>query len=304
MKKILITGATGFIGQELCKKLKDAGHQLVALSRRPETASELLPLNTEVFLWEKHNELPPLEAFKGVDVVINLSGETVTGRWSKGRRALIHDTRETGTKNLVEAIKTSGANPELFLSGSAIGYYGDRGDEELHEDSGAGDDFLANVCTSWEAAADAAKSDTTRVLKMRIGVVLGPGGGAIAAMKKFFSFFIGGPVGSGKQWWSWIHRDDLINLIVHCVDNKVEGVVNATAPNPVRQKDFAKAMGEAMKRPSFMPAPAFAIKAALGGFSVELLSSKQVLPKKALDLGFHFQYPEVGPALKEVLGDD
>ncbi len=303
-RTILITGATGFIGQELCASLQQAGHELVVLTRRPDEASALLPEGTRFFHWENHETIPPAEAFAGINAVIHLSGETVVGRWNANKKKAIHDTRVVGTANLVQGMQAAGATPEVFISASAIGYYGDRGDEELTEFEPAGDDFLADVCSGWEAAAREAESDATRGVQLRIGVVLGHGGGAVASMKTPFKLFCGGPVGNGRQWWSWVHRADVIGLIQYALDNPVQGALNATSPEPARQKDFAKAMGRAMKRPAFMPAPAFAIKAALGGFSTELLSSKRVLANRAVELGYTFQYPDLDAALAEVLSHD
>jgi len=302
-KKILVTGATGFIGQKLCAHLAESRHEIVALSRFPEKASEVLPSGTNVYLWQSHESEPPSEAFQEIDAVIHLAGENVAGRWTKSKQRAIHDSRVIGTRKLIATMRAADATPEVFISASAIGFYGDRADEVLTEESTGGSDFLAGVCAGWETAAQEAMSTTTRVVKLRTGIVLGRGGGALGAMKKIFALGMGGPIGSGKQWWSWIHISDLLNLIDHCLEHSLEGPINATSPNPVRQKDFAKAMGKALKRPAFMPAPAFAIKTVLGGFSTELLSSKNVLPNRALSSGYTFQYPEIAPALTDILTD-
>jgi uncharacterized protein (TIGR01777 family) len=201
----------------------------------------------------------------------------------------------------VEGIAKANPRPNILVSASAIGFYGDRGDEELTEDSKPGNDFLADTSRQWEAAANQARVHGVRVVTPRIGIVVGPGGGALQAMLTPFKLGAGGPLGSGKQWWSWIHRDDLAGLILFLLDGAYDGVVNATAPHPLRQKDFAKVLGAVLHRPAFMPAPAFALKLVLGGFSSELLSSKRVLPKKTLATGYRFQYPDLRPALEQAL---
>jgi uncharacterized protein (TIGR01777 family) len=195
------------------------------------------------------------------------------------------------------------SKPQVMVSASAIGYYGDRGDEELVEDSAPGNDFLAGVCQEWEKEAGKVEWGGVRSARVRIGIVLGPGGGALGAMLLPFKLGAGGPLGSGKQWWSWIHRDDLVALILYLIEHpEFSGSVNGTAPEPARQKDFARVLGRVLGRPALLPAPAFALKAVLGGFSTELLSSKRVLPKTTQDLGFRFQHPQLEAALRQALG--
>jgi hypothetical protein len=208
-----------------------------------------------------------------------------------------------GTANLAKSIVRLETKPQVLVSASAIGYYGDRGDEELAEDSGPGNDFLADVCQQWETEAGKVEWGGVRSVRVRIGIVLGPGGGALDAMLLPAKLGAGGPLGSGRQWWSWVHLDDLVALISHLIEHpEFSGVVNGTAPEPLRQKDFAKVLGRVLRRPAFLPAPAFALKIVLGGFSTELLSSKRVLPKGAGELGFRFQYPQLEGALRQVLG--
>jgi hypothetical protein len=214
----------------------------------------------------------------------------------------IRESREIGTRHLVESIAAADSRPQVLVSASAIGYYGDRGDEELVEQSEPGDDFLAQVCQAWEEEAQKVEELDVRLVRLRIGVVVGAGGGALEAMLPPFKMGIGGPMGSGRQWWSWVHRDDLVAMIKRALeDSSMTGVYNATSPQPLRQKEFGKALGKVLHRPAFMPTPAFALKLILGGFSTELLSSKRVLPARLQESGFDFLYAELEAALDEAL---
>jgi uncharacterized protein (TIGR01777 family) len=301
--RILVTGATGFIGQRLVEEFQRQGHTLVALSRDPGAAQRDVPGLERAYKWSPLHELPPAEAFHGVDAVVHLAGESVTGRWTEEKKQSIRDSRVLGTINLVKAIVRLQTKPPVLVSASAIGYYGDRGEEELAENSAPGNDFLAEVCQEWEKEAGKVEWGGVRSARVRVGVVVGPGGGALGAMLLPFKLGAGGPLGSGRQWWSWVHRDDLIALILHLIEHpEFSGPVNGTAPEPVRQKDFAKVLGRVLWRPAFLPAPAFALKIVLGGFSTELLSSKRVLPKMAQELGFRFRYPQLEAALRQALG--
>ena len=300
--RILITGATGFVGRRLCQVLSESGHDLVALSRNPESARKRVPELAQAFAWNPTSDLPSLESLEGVDSVVHLAGETVTGRWTSPKREAIRTSRVEGTRNLVEALSRSDSRPRSIVAASAIGYYGDRDDVELREDSASGDDFLADVCRAWERESLRAQDLGIRVVQLRIGIVLGSGGGAMQAMLFPARLGLGGPLGSGRQWWSWIHLEDLVGVVRYCVeDEELQGPVNATAPNPSRQKDFAKALGRVLSRPAFLPAPAFVLKIALGGFAAELLSSKRVLPGRLQQAGFAFQLPELGSALEAVV---
>jgi len=282
--------------------LNQRGHSVAVLSRNGFSAKQSLPVIDQAFSWQPSTEPAPLEAFDGVDGVIHLLGESVQGRWNAAKKAAIRDTRVIGTRNLVAGIAGLESRPKVLVSASAIGYYGDRGDEELIEESAPGDDFLAGVSQEWENEAIAAERLGVRVALPRISVVLAPGGGALGAMLLPFQLGAGGPLGSGRQWWSWIHRDDLVEMMIQLLESDFSGPINGAAPNPVRQKEFAQVLGKVLRRPAFMPAPAFALKIALGGFSTELLSSKRVLPKAAERLGFSFRYPRLEGALRKALG--
>jgi uncharacterized protein (TIGR01777 family) len=299
---ILITGATGFVGRRLCEMLHQAGHTVRALSRDSVAAKQGIPLLKEVFPWNPLQELPLLQAFEGCDAVINLAGESIAGRWTAPKKQLIRDSRVLGTKNLVNALAQLSSRPKVLISASAIGYYGDRGEETLTEDAAPGSDFLAQVCRDWENEALKAESLGMRVVRLRIGLVLGRGGGTLQALLPLFRVGLGGPLGSGRQWWSWIHRDDLCRLIVQILANEsISGPVNATAPQPVRQKEFAQVLGRVLRRPAFLPTPAFALKIALGEFADGILASQRALPRRAQEMGYRFQFEELEGALREIL---
>jgi uncharacterized protein (TIGR01777 family) len=299
---ILITGATGFVGRRLCEMLHQAGHTVRALSRDSVAAKQRVPHLKEVFPWNPLQELPPLRAFEGCDAVINLAGESIAGRWTAPKKQLIRDSRVLGTKNLVNALAQLSSRLKVLISASAIGYYGDRGEETLTEDAAPGSDFLAQVCRDWENEALKAESLGMRVVRLRIGLVLGRGGGTLQALLPLFCVGLGGPLGSGRQWWSWIHRDDLCRLIVQILANEnVSGPINATAPQPVRQKEFAQVLGRVLRRPAFLPTPAFALKIALGEFADGILASQRALPRRAQEMGYRFQFEELEGALREIL---
>lgn len=299
--KIVVSGATGFVGSRLSERLSGADHQVVALTRNADTAKSKVPSLAAAHNWSPLSEAAPAAAFDGAGAVVHLAGETVVGRWTQAKRDAIRETRVIGTRNLVNGLRDLPSKPSILIAASAIGFYGDRADEELTETSASGDDFLAEVCREWEAEASKAEELGIKVARVRIGVVLAQGGGALDAMLTPFKLGAGGPLGSGRQWWSWIHRDDLCGLILHLIERGESGVFNATAPTPMRQKEFARVLGRVLHRPSFMPAPAFALKIVLGGFATELLSSKKVLPKATQAADYSYQFPELEPALRQAL---
>ncbi|MCS7198506.1 MAG: TIGR01777 family oxidoreductase [Candidatus Bipolaricaulota bacterium] len=295
--KILITGATGFLGRRVCDVLSQAGHTLVALSRDPQRAKQLVPQLTEVFGWDAL-----AQALQGCDAVVHLAGETVVGRWTDAKKKAIRDSRVLSTRELVNALAQLSIRPKVLISASAIGYYGNRGEEPLTEDSSPGSDFLAQVCQDWESEAARAESLGIRVVRLRIGLLLGPGGGALQAILPLFKLGLGGPLGLGNQFWSWVHRDDVVGAIAFALErDELRGPVNMTAPNPVRQREFAQVLGRVLRRPAVLLTPAFALKIVLGEFASELLSSKRVLPQRLHQLGYRFRFAELEPALREIL---
>ncbi len=289
---VLISGATGFVGSALSAELAAQGHSVRGFSRAKGPG---------LIQWDPCAAKPPAEAFEGVGAVVHLAGESVVGLWTQSKRKAIRDSRVDGTKNLVAGLADLDQRPHTLISASAIGYYGDRGEEELTEDSSPGEGFLTDTCLAWEQAASEAEDLGLRVVRLRIGIVLAAGGGALGAMRLPFRLGLGGPLGDGRQWSSWITRSDLVRLILFSLENQsVSGALNGTAPEPRRQRAFAKALGRALSRPAFLPVPAFALRLILGGFSTELLSSKKVLPRAAESHGFEFRQPSLEPALREI----
>lgn len=298
--KALVTGATGFVGPRLLRLLDDP----VVVSRDPERARRSLGhLAGRVVHWDPLGGPPPPEAFSGVDVVFHLAGESVAeGRWTAAQKARIRDSRVTGTRNLVAGMTQAERPPAVLVSASAVGYYGDRGDEELTEQAAPAHDFLADVCVAWERQAEAARSAGVRVVTARTGIVLGAGGGALGKMLTPFRLGAGGPLGNGRQWMPWVHVDDLARLYVHAAEHgEIDGAMNAVAPHPVRNAEFTKALGRQLHRPAFMPAPYIGLRILFGEFAQVLFASQRVIPRVALDTGFTFKYPDIAAALREIL---
>lgn len=299
---VLVTGASGFLGGALCARLRARGDAITTLSRDPAAAQRRMPDLKAALRWDPMAGPAPAEAMSAVDAVIHLAGETVSGRWTQAKMQAIRESRVRGTRQLVESIRTSARRPRVLVCASAVGYYGDRGEEELLEASAPGSDFLALVCQQWEAEAQQAEALGVRVVRLRTGVVLAAGGGALGAMLTPFKLGAGGPLGSGRQWWSWVHRNDVVGIALAALDDEAyQGAVNVTSPEPVRQGQFARELGRALGRPALLPAPEFALKLLLGGFSVELLGSKRVLPARATALGYRFAYPRLAEALQAAL---
>ncbi|WP_103670031.1 TIGR01777 family oxidoreductase [Pseudanabaena sp. BC1403] len=303
--KIVVTGATGFVGEKLVERLHALGDRIVVLARNSQKATRQFPQDTfpnvEVIGYTPFELGDWAKAISGSDAVINLAGEPLAGvRWTEKRKQEIRDSRILTTKVLVEAIAKADVKPQILISGSAIGYYGTSLDKSFDEYSNAGDDFLANVCKDWEAAAEAVTSLGLRLVKLRTGIVLGMGG-AIAKMLPIFQVGGGGKIGTGKQWFSWIHRDDLVELIIYALKNdQVTGALNATAPKAVTNSDFTVAFAKAIKRPAFLPVPAAALILVFGEGATVLLDGQRVVPHKAEINKFTFQYPDIDSALAQI----
>jgi uncharacterized protein (TIGR01777 family) len=300
--KALVTGATGFVGPRLLRLLD----RPVVVTRDPERARRALGhLAGTIVRWDPAEGPPPPEAFEGIDVVYHLAGESVSaGRWTAAQKARIRDSRVIGTRHLVLGMAQAARRPAVFVSASAVGFYGNRGDEELTESASPADDFLGRVCVEWEQEALAASGLGVRVVTARTGIVLGAGGGALAKMLTPFRLGAGGPLGNGKQWMPWIHVADLARLYVHAAEHRdpaITGPMNAVAPNPVRNADFTRALGRAVHRPAFMPAPYLGLRLVFGEFAQVLFASQRVIPQVALDTGFVFQFPDIAGALREIL---
>jgi hypothetical protein len=279
---IAITGASGLIGTRVRQRLTEAGHTATPIPRDSSDAA----LG---------------EILASADAVIHLAGEPVAQRWNDAAKKRIHDSRVEGTRHLVKALSTQSMRPRVLVCASAVGYYGSRGDQILTEASSPGTDFLARVVVDWEEAAQSAESLGLRVVRLRLGMVLG-NGGALAKLLPPFRFGVGGRLGSGHQWMAWIHLEDAVNLILFAVNYAaIRGAVNATAPHPVTNEEFTDRLAQALHRPAILPVPGFALKLALGEMSGMVLASQRVLPTVAKSAGFRFQYPELHPALENLL---
>jgi uncharacterized protein (TIGR01777 family) len=291
---VLITGGSGFIGRALCQRLLQVGHTLSVVTRQRERTAALLPgvrVLSDVG-----------EAFD-VEAVVNLAGEPLMDRrWTARRKQLIRESRLGTTRRLMTWMATQLIRPRVLVSGSAVGYYGPRDDTPLDESAAAGDDFASQLCRDWETEALEAESLGVRVCRLRTGIVLGPDGGALAKLLPAFRLGLGGPLGSGEQWWSWVHRADLVCLIQWLLENDAAGgAYNGTAPEPLVQGEFARTLGRVLHRPARLPTPAFAMKLMLGERSGLLLTGQRVLPTHATAEGFSFQYPELEGALENLL---
>ena len=288
--KIVVTGSTGLVGSALVPSFASAGHEVVRLKRPSH--------------WDPEKRTVDLAAFAGVDAVVHLAGESIaSGRWTAARKERILESRVTGTKLIAETIGRLDPPPQVLVSASAIGYYGDRGNEVLREESGPGTGFLPQVCRQWEAATDAATGKGIRVVHLRTGLVLSGKGGAMGKMLLPFKMGAGGKIGSGDQYWSWISIDDLCAAIAHCVRTTgLHGPVNTVSPSPVTNLEFTKALGRVLGRPTIFPMPAFAARIALGEMAdALLLASARVEPAKLLASGFVFRHKDVEPALRQIL---
>jgi uncharacterized protein (TIGR01777 family) len=295
--RALVTGATGFIGRRLVAKLDHA----VVLTRDPARAQSSFTA-AEAYAWSPEAGPPPDEAFQGVDVVFNLAGEPVAGRWTAERKRRIRESRVVGARNLVAALAAQKERPRLLVSASAVGYYGDRGDDELDEGSTAGRGFLAEVCADWEREALAAERLGIRVVCVRTGVVLARGGGALDKMLTPFRLGLGGRLGSGRQWMPWIHRDDVVGIMLHANrEESVRGAINAVGPRPVTNAEFTRALGHALHRPALLPVPRTGLRMAFGEMSEILTASQRVLPKVAMRTGYAFRFSELDQALNAAL---
>ena len=301
--KIFMTGGTGFVGTFLCNRLPAAGHTVTLLTRNirqdpplPQGVGYLEGNPIEQGSWQ--------DAVADHEVIINLAGASIFRRWTKSAKNEIWESRIQTTQNVVEALSARKGNETIFLSTSAIGYYGFHDDEELDEGSQGGDDFLASLSKEWESIALKASETGARVVILRFGIILGKGGGALKQLIPLFKSYLGSPLGSGKQWFSWVHLVDLARIYAYVLErDDISGPVNCTAPNPVRNRELTKTLGEVLEKPTFMPAvPAFMMKLIMGEFGSILLKGQKVLPKKLLDKGFRFDFPEIKGALQDLLG--
>ncbi|MDP4229495.1 MAG: TIGR01777 family oxidoreductase [Bacteroidota bacterium] len=292
--KILISGATGFIGSKLVSRLRSSGHTVTLLVRSTSDVG---------LLWDPYRHEVDLRRMEGYDVFVNLSGESINGRWTNDKKKKIADSRIYPTRFLSECIGKLKNPPKSFVCASAIGYYGNRGDEELTENSGPGSGFLADVCKAWESETRMIESKGIRVVNVRTGLVLSPEGGALQKLLLPFKLGVGGVVGSGRQWWSWIDLNDLLRIYQYAIENdNVKGPVNAVAPNTVTNRTFVKTLARVLRRPALFPLPSFIVKIIFGEMGEELLLfGQRVLPARLNESGFEFEHKELEPALRSML---
>jgi hypothetical protein len=296
--KITISGASGFIGRRLLKSLGGEGHTLQVLSRHAGTN---MPGNVKVSVWDPAKAEPAGDALRDADAVIHLAGEPVAQRWNEDSKRRIRESRVAGTRNMVQALGRLGKPPAVLVCASAVGYYGSRGDEMLTEQSAPGSGYLAEVCQAWEAEAAKAETLGIRVVRVRIGVVLDGRGGALQRMLPPFRMGVGGRLGDGQQWMSWIHLEDLVGIFRFALESRISGPVNGVAPYPVINADFTRALGAAVHRPAIFPVPGFALRLLFGEMSEVLLGSQRVAAAAAEKAGYLFRFPQLGAALADIL---
>ena len=297
--RTLVTGATGFVGRRLLGKLEKP----VVLSRDPAKAEKsLAKFGVRAFAWEPQDRPAPAEAFDGIDTIFHLAGDSVAdGRWTAAKKARIRESRVQGTRRLVAALAKQPRKPAALVCASAIGIYGSRGDDVITETTPPGADYLARICQEWEAEAQAAEKLGIRVARIRTGIVLGKGGGALEKMVPPFKMFVGGKLGSGRQWMSWVHLDDVAGILMQAIERPLSGAFNATAPNPVTNAEFTRELARALSRPAIFPVPELALKAVYGEMASILLVSQRVLPKATGEAGYQFQFRDLATALRDVL---
>jgi uncharacterized protein len=302
--RVAVAGGTGFIGRQVCRALADRGDDLTVLTRHPERAGRNEPATTRIVGWDAVGTLPP-DALSGVDAVVNLVGEPITGLWTPDKKRRILDSRIDSTRRIVEALASIPSAPRVLVNASASGYYGDRGDELLTESAGPGRGFLADVCQAWEAEAAKAEQSGVRVVRVRSGVVLSPRGGFLGVMTPAFRAGLGSAVGSGSQWLPWIHIADEVGLILHAIDHaEVTGPLNAAAPEPSTNAAFSRALADVLGRPLALRAPTFLVRLGLGEAADLLLHSERLVPGKAQETGYQFQHPSLSEALSSLLDQD
>lgn len=304
--KVAVTGATGFVGSRLVQCLHDRGEQILVLSRNPRSAARTFPSevfpNVEILAYTPGVSGVWQNRIVGCDAVVNLAGEPIAQqRWTPEHKLEILNSRKLGTQKIVEAIAEANPKPSVLINASAIGFYGTSQTATFDENSPTGTDFLAQVCQQWEEQAQMVKNYDVRLVILRFGIVLG-NGGALGKMITPFKLFAGGPIGSGNQWFSWIHLNDIVNLIIQSlVDPNAQGVYNATAPHPVQMKDLSNTMAQVMNRPAWLPVPGIALEALLGEGAMVVLEGQRVLPQRTQALGFEYQYPLLPSALRQIL---
>ena len=298
--RVTVTGATGLIGRRIVARLRERGDDVTVLSRNPEKARDAL--GVEAAAWDAEGEPAPVDALADRDGVVHLAGEPVAQRWNGPAKRRIRDSREVGTRNLVEGLGAAEPRPRALVSASGMDYYGSRGDEEVTEDDPPADDFLAQVCVAWEGEAQRAEELGLRVARLRTGVVLAAEGGALEKMLPPFKLGVGGPVAGGRQWMPWIHLDDIAGMYVAALeDDRWSGPINAATPTPVTNREFSKALGRALHRPAVAPVPELALRVLYGEMAEIVTTGRRAIPKRALELGHAWEHPDLDEALRSAL---
>jgi len=301
-RKIAITGATGLIGRELCRKLHEEGDEVTVFTREIKKGKELFPYLTDFVEWDYNKPELWKNELNGKDTVVHLAGANIFGeRWTNSYKRTIMDSRKSATKILVDSIGELKNKPKTFISSSAVGYYGDKENDIITEESPSGTDFLSMVCRSWEFEAKQVEKFGVRRVSIRTGIVLSSKEGALKKMLLPFRLFAGGSIGKGDQWFPWIHIEDIINVYLFVLNNEISGVLNGTSPNPVTMREFAKTLGKVLHRPSFFTVPEFVLKLAVGEGAQSILSSLRVIPQKLIKNSFKFKYDHLEPALNSLL---
>lgn len=301
--RVAVLGATGFIGRALVRTLLERGDDVLALTRRPEAAQRALGQQIKTVRWTPEYDPAWGEEIEGYDGVVNLAGEPIFGRrWTQKQKQLILKSRAESAAGIIKALRRADHRPDVLINASAIGYYGPRGDEEIDEMTPPGEGFLADVCRAGEEQAEDDDTENVRTVRVRIGMVLGPEGGALSRMVTPFKMFLGGPLGSGRQWVSWIHIDDLVGIFLWALENpQVEGPLNGTAPQPVTNREFARTLGRILGRPSWIPTPGIALRLIFGEAADVILQGQRVLPHRVLEMGYGFRFTSLSQALEDVL---
>ena len=302
--RVLISGVTGYVGLRLCKALDQAGNEVVGLSRDAQRAEKEVPWLRQAFGWRPMDCPAPAQAFDGVEAVVHLAGQKIgAGRLTVGSLRALMEGRRLVLQHLVDGLAGSAEKPRVLVVASGTAHYGDRGDDLITEETSAGNGLLPELNRTCEAEASRARELGSRVVPLRIGYVVGPGKGAVflTANLRFYRLGLGGRMGSGRQWWSWIHLEDVVGLLVHVLDRGLDGPVNATSPGAVRQIEFARTLGRVLRRPTFFATPGFMAKLVAGEGAAEVLGSKRVVPRRALDSGYRFRFPDLEPTLRDAL---
>jgi uncharacterized protein (TIGR01777 family) len=302
-KKIIVTGATGLIGKKLCSKLLEQGNEIAIFTRNPDAAEKVIRGASRYVKWNYNNPEEWQHFLNETDTVVHLAGTNLGAkRWNREFKKELIDSRIESTRQLVNAIKKCEDKPKSFITASAVGFYADRGEEELIEESDPGNDFLSKLCSDWEKEAEKIQDQNVRRVSLRIGLTLSNEGGVLKKLLLPFKMFLGGPLGNGKQWFPWIHIEDLVNIIIHTINSEsLQGPVNIASPGIVRMKEFAKTLGKILKRPSFIPVPNFAIRIAAGEFGKYAVMSQRTPVEKILNAGYKYKFANLEDALKDLL---